>query len=110
MEADQLLEGAALLELRVVEAADHDVADVLEAVGAQKVAMPVASHEMISGNGRQCGRSGRHASELAGRALGSVLMPGEDERWLGVWDRVTSSISRWAIGVVVIAAIAAAAS
>ena len=40
------------------------------------------------------------------RALGSVLMPGEDERWLGVWDRVTSSISRWAIGVVVIAAIA----
>ena len=47
---------------------------------------------------------------FAGRALGSVLMPGEDERWLGVWDRVTSSISRWAIGVVVIAAIAAAAS
>ena len=40
------------------------------------------------------------------RALGSVLMPGEDERWLGVWERVTSSISRWAIGVVVIAAIA----
>jgi predicted PurR-regulated permease PerM len=40
------------------------------------------------------------------RALGSVLMPGEDERWLGVWERVTSSISRWAIGVVVIAACA----
>jgi predicted PurR-regulated permease PerM len=40
------------------------------------------------------------------RALGSVLMPGEDERWLGVWERVTSTISRWAIGVVVIAAIA----
>jgi predicted PurR-regulated permease PerM len=40
------------------------------------------------------------------RALASVLMPGEDERWLGVWERVTSSISRWAIGVVVIAAIA----
>ena len=40
------------------------------------------------------------------RALGSVLMPGEDERWLGVWERVTTSISRWAIGVVVIAAIA----
>ena len=32
------------------------------------------------------------------RALGSVLMPGEDERWLGVWERVTTSISRWAIG------------
>jgi len=40
------------------------------------------------------------------RALGSVLMPGEDERWLDVWERVTSSISRWEIGVVVIAAIA----
>jgi len=39
-------------------------------------------------------------------ALGSVLMPGEDERWLGVWERVTESVSRWAIGVVVIAAIA----
>ena len=40
------------------------------------------------------------------RALGSVLMPGEDERWLGVWERVTTSVSRWAIGVVVIAMIA----
>jgi predicted PurR-regulated permease PerM len=39
-------------------------------------------------------------------SLASVLMPGEDERWLGVWERVTESISRWAIGVVVIAAIA----
>ena len=33
------------------------------------------------------------------RSLGSVLMPGEDERWLGVWERITASISRWAIGV-----------
>jgi predicted PurR-regulated permease PerM len=40
------------------------------------------------------------------RALGSVLMPGERERWLGVWERVTESVSRWAIGVVVIASIA----
>jgi predicted PurR-regulated permease PerM len=40
------------------------------------------------------------------RALGSVLMPGEDERWLGVWERVTESVSRWAIGLVVIATIA----
>ena len=39
-------------------------------------------------------------------SLASVLMPGEDERWLGVWERVTASISRWAIGVVVIATIA----
>ena len=40
------------------------------------------------------------------RALGSVLMPGEDERWIEVWERVTTAISRWAIGVVVIATIA----
>jgi predicted PurR-regulated permease PerM len=40
------------------------------------------------------------------RALASVLMPGEDERWLGVWERVTETVSRWAIGVVVIATIA----
>ena len=40
------------------------------------------------------------------QALGSVLMPGEAERWLNVWERVTTSISRWAIGVVVIATIA----
>jgi predicted PurR-regulated permease PerM len=40
------------------------------------------------------------------RSLGSMLMPGEDERWLGVWERVTVAISRWAIGVVVIATIA----
>ena len=40
------------------------------------------------------------------RALASVLMPGEDERWLGVWEKVTTSVSRWAIGVVVIATIA----
>ena len=26
------------------------------------------------------------------RALASMLMPGEDERWLGVWERVTTSI------------------
>jgi putative heme transporter len=40
------------------------------------------------------------------RALASVLMPGEDERWLAVWERITESVSRWAIGVVVIASIA----
>jgi predicted PurR-regulated permease PerM len=40
------------------------------------------------------------------RALASVLMPGEDERWLAMWERVTESVSRWAIGVVVIAFIA----
>jgi predicted PurR-regulated permease PerM len=40
------------------------------------------------------------------RSLASVLMPGEDERWLSVWEQVTASISRWAVGVVVIATIA----
>jgi predicted PurR-regulated permease PerM len=40
------------------------------------------------------------------RALASVLVPGEDERWLGVWERVTEAVSRWAIGLVVIATIA----
>jgi predicted PurR-regulated permease PerM len=40
------------------------------------------------------------------RSLASVLMPGEDERWLGVWERVTESVSRWAIGVIIIASIA----
>ena len=40
------------------------------------------------------------------RALGSVLMPGEDDRWLDVWERVTESVSRWAIGVIIIATIA----
>ena len=37
VEGDQLLEGAAFVEVGVVEAADHDVADVLEAVGAEQV-------------------------------------------------------------------------
>ena len=40
------------------------------------------------------------------RSLGSVLMPGEEERWLGVWERVTESVSRWAIGLIIIATIA----
>jgi len=40
------------------------------------------------------------------RALGSVLMPGDDDRWLDVWERITTAVSRWAIGVVVIAVIA----
>jgi len=40
------------------------------------------------------------------RSLASVLMPGHDERWLGVWERVTETLSRWAIAVVVIAVMA----
>jgi len=31
------------------------------------------------------------------RALASVLMPGEDDRWLEIWERVTTAVSRWAI-------------
>ncbi len=40
------------------------------------------------------------------RSLTSILMPGDDDRWLTVWERVTETISRWAIGVIVIATIA----
>ena len=40
------------------------------------------------------------------RSLTSVLMPGDDARWLDVWERVTETISRWAIGVIIIATIA----
>ena len=40
------------------------------------------------------------------RALASMLMPGEDQRWLAVWEGVTELVSRWAIGVVVISVIA----
>jgi predicted PurR-regulated permease PerM len=40
------------------------------------------------------------------RSLASVLAPGEDERWLALWERVTETVSRWAIGVAVIAVIA----
>jgi predicted PurR-regulated permease PerM len=39
-------------------------------------------------------------------SLASVLTPGEDDRWLEVWERVTETVSRWAIGVAVIAVIA----
>ena len=40
------------------------------------------------------------------RSLASLLMPGDDERWLAVWEKVTESVSRWAIGVIIIATIA----
>ena len=40
------------------------------------------------------------------RSLASVLLPGDEERWLAVWERVTESVSRWAIGVLVIAVMA----
>jgi predicted PurR-regulated permease PerM len=37
------------------------------------------------------------------RAVASVLNPDDEERWLGVWDRVTETVSRWAVGVLVVA-------
>jgi predicted PurR-regulated permease PerM len=36
----------------------------------------------------------------------TMLMPGDAERWLAVWERVTQTVSRWAIGAVTIAVIA----
>ena len=39
-------------------------------------------------------------------ALRSMLVPTEAERWLDVWENVTETISRWAIGAITIALIA----
>ena len=39
-------------------------------------------------------------------SLASVLPQRKEEVWLPLWDRVTTMVSRWAIGVVIIAAIA----
>ena len=36
----------------------------------------------------------------------SMLMPGDAERWLEVWEHVTQTVSRWAIGALTIAVIA----
>lgn len=40
------------------------------------------------------------------RSLASVLPKGQEEVWLPLWDRITTMVSRWAIGVVIIATIA----
>ena len=42
-------------------------------------------------------------------SLASVLPKGQEEVWLPLWDRVTTMVSRWAIGVVIIAMIAGTA-
>jgi predicted PurR-regulated permease PerM len=39
-------------------------------------------------------------------SLASMLREGQEEVWLPLWDRVTTMVSRWAIGVVIIATIA----
>jgi predicted PurR-regulated permease PerM len=40
------------------------------------------------------------------KALASVLPKGQEEIWLPLWDRITEMVSRWAIGVLIIATIA----
>ena len=47
-------------EKRAPKAADVDTREI---AAATSNATPVASHEMMSGNGRQRGRSGRHSSD-----------------------------------------------
>ena len=39
-------------------------------------------------------------------AVGSVLMPDDAQRWLPVWERITRTVSRWAIGALGVAVIA----
>jgi predicted PurR-regulated permease PerM len=39
-------------------------------------------------------------------ALSSYLMPDQSERWLDVWERITQTVSRWAVGALTIAVIA----
>ena len=39
-------------------------------------------------------------------AVGSVLMPDDAARWLPVWERITRTVSRWAIGAIIVAVIA----
>ena len=39
-------------------------------------------------------------------AVRSMLVPAEAERWLEVWERITHTVSRWAIGAATIAVIA----
>jgi predicted PurR-regulated permease PerM len=38
--------------------------------------------------------------------IGSVLMPDDADRWLPVWERITRTVSRWALGALAIAIIA----
>ena len=40
------------------------------------------------------------------KALASVLPQRQEDVWLPLWDRITTMVSRWAIGVVIIATIA----
>ena len=38
--------------------------------------------------------------------VGSLLMPDDAERWFPVWERITRTVSRWAMGAAVVAVIA----
>ena len=105
VEGDQLLERAALVELGVVEAADHDVGDVREAVGAQQVprrgrrergqrivALDAALVEVVGarrarGRPPRARRSGTSSQPMCGcsRSAGSSL---------GWRSSISSSVSR----------------
>jgi predicted PurR-regulated permease PerM len=39
-------------------------------------------------------------------AFASIVMPTEEERWLELWERITQTVSRWAIGVFLFATFA----
>jgi hypothetical protein len=80
MEGDELLERGAFVEHRVVEAADHDVSDVAEPIGAQKVLLcggregsqwVLALHALLV-EVAHAGRSEHHGTVVR-RAYGGVL-------------------------------------
>ena len=43
------------------------------------------------------------------RALGTVLMPADRDRWLAAWERATEGLSRWTLGLIALAALAGTA-
>ena len=105
VEGDQLLEGAALVELGVVEAADHDVGDVLEAVGAQQVLWRVrrerarAGPRPRRGPPRGSGRRGRRARPRRARTSGRAASRRGDANGApamscGCRSSISSSVSR----------------
>ena len=106
VEADQLLERAALVERRVVEAADHDVGDVREAVGAQQVlrralgenggerilALDAALVELVGAvAGRARPRRARPSARAASRCAGARAARGSGS---GGAASISSSVSR----------------
>ncbi len=74
VERDQLLEGAAFVHIRVVEAADHEVCDVREAVRTQQVV-------------RRCGREVRQRVIALDPPVLEVVRSGSPERQRAVLSR-----------------------